>query len=249
MTPAFTLYADSAAHGHLAVRAIVLRGEYIGGSICLTRSGALAGSLGNAALDAAVCPLLEHALETQQTQRVVLETQAANVELLLDVTVPPPRLVIIGAVHTAIALVTFANALGFQTIVLDARSAFATPARFSHAGALHIGWPAETLVTLDLNETTYLVVLTHDAKIDDPALAFAVTTPARYIGALGSRHTHAKRMTSLRAMGIADAALARIHAPIGLDIGGSSPEEIALAIMAEIVQVKNGRAPAASLAD
>jgi xanthine dehydrogenase accessory factor len=240
MPNALTLYMDAVAQGHLAVRAIVLSGPHLGGSLCLTRTGVLAGTLGDDALDAAAQPLLLAALESQQTTRVSVESAAGSIDLLLDVTVPPPRLIVIGAVHTAIALVQFANLLGFQTVVLDARAAFATPERFGHAHALLIRWPADSLAELAPDETTYIVVLTHDAKIDDPALAYAVTTPARYIGALGSRRTHAKRLESLRALGVGEAELARIHAPIGLDLGGNKPEEIALAIMAEVVQVKNG---------
>jgi xanthine dehydrogenase accessory factor len=132
--------------------------------------------------------------------------------------------------------------LGFETIVVDSRTAFATPERFGHATQLVVRWPADALAELRLDEGCYVVVLTHDAKIDDPALARAVQSPARYVGALGSRRTHEKRLASLRALGVPDAALARIHAPIGLDLGGRAPEEIALAIMAEIVAVRNGRA-------
>lgn len=239
----FALFAESVANGRLAARAVVLTGRHIGGSLCMVRNGAAAGTLGNRALDAAARPLLVDALDSQQSQRVTLDVEGETVDLFLDVAPPPPRLIVIGAVHAAIALVGFANTLGFRTIVLDARAAFATPARFGHATALHVAWPADTLAALALDEGCYLVVLTHDAKIDDPALAYALTTPVRYIGALGSRHTHEKRRAALRALGVAEAALARIHAPIGLDLGGRTPEEIALAIMAEIVQIKNG-APA-----
>ncbi len=235
------LYLESVKDGALAARAIILSSPHLGNSLCLTRTGARAGTLGSAVLDAAATPLLQRALDTQQPRRFTMESAAGPVELMLDITVPPPRLIIIGAVHTAIALVTLANTLGFQTIVLDARSAFATAERFGHAHALHVRWPADALADLAPDETTYLVVLTHDAKIDDPALAYALTTRARYIGALGSRRTHAKRLASLRDAGVDEEALRRIHAPIGLDLGGSTPEEIALAIIAEVVQVKNGR--------
>ncbi len=240
MSTSLALYL-AAAHSRLAARAVVLNGPHFGGSLCMTRSGDRAGTLGDDALDTAVLPLLLRALETQQTQRVTVDSDAGAIELLLDVTAPPPRLVVIGAVHTAIALVTLANTLGFETTVLDARAAFATPERFGHAHSLHVGWPADALAALLPDETTYIVVLTHDAKIDNPALAYALTTPARYIGALGSRRTHAARLDALRAMGVDEAALARIHAPIGLDLGGGTPEEIALAILSQIVQVKNGR--------
>ena len=241
MSTSLALYLAAAAHSSLAARALVLSGPHLGGSLCLTRAGTRAGTLGDDALDTAVLPLLQRALETQQTQRVTVDSAAGAIEVLLDVTAPPPRLIVIGAVHTAIALVTLANTLGFETIVLDSRAAFATPERFGHAHALHLRWPADALSELAPDETTYIVVLTHDAKIDNPALAYALTTPARYIGALGSRRTHAARLDALRDMGVDEAALVRIHAPIGLDLGGSTPEETALAILSEIVQVKNDR--------
>ena len=161
-------------------------------------------------------------------------------QVFVDVQAPPPKLVVVGAVHMAVPLVTFARVLGFHTIVLDARSAFATPARFGHADQLLVGWPADLLPTLGIDEATYVVVLTHDEKIDDPALLYACRSPARYIGALGSRRTHAKRVERLRALGLDEAALARIHAPIGIHIGARRPEEIAVSIVAELVAVMNG---------
>ncbi len=237
---AFSLYESAVREGRLAVRAVLLDGPHAGAALCLLGSGARAGSLGSTALDAAAQPLLTDALHTQQSARVPLP--GAGGDLFLDVHAPPPRLVIVGAVHTAIPLVTFANVLGFETIVVDSRSAFATPDRFGHAAQLIVRWPADLLDALALDEGCYVVVLTHDAKIDDPALARAAQSPARYVGALGSRRTHATRLQSLREAGVPQEALARIHAPIGLDLGGRTPEEIALAIMAQVVAVRNGRA-------
>jgi xanthine dehydrogenase accessory factor len=147
---------------------------------------------------------------------------------------------IVGAVHIAIPLISYAKVLGFHTIVLDARSAFATPERFQHADRLQIGWPADALAELDVDEGTYVVVLTHDEKIDDPALVYACRSPARYIGALGSRRTHARRCERLAELGLTEAELARIHAPIGISIGARTPEEIAISIAAELVTARNG---------
>jgi xanthine dehydrogenase accessory factor len=104
-----------------------------------------------------------------------------------------------------------------------------------------VRWPADALPDLALDESCYLVFLTHDAKIDNPALALALASPARYVGALGSRRTHARRVEALRELGVPEAQIAHIRAPIGLDIGASTPEEIALAIMAEVVAAKNGK--------
>ena len=177
---------------------------------------------------------------TQHTRRVELQLADATVDLLVEVIAPPDQLVIVGAVHTAIALVQFAKPLGFHTVVVDARAAFATPARFGHVDELVTGWPADVLAARELIASTYVVFLSHDDKIDNPALLQALRSPARYIGALGSRRTHAARVEALRELGATEAQIARIHAPIGLDIGARTPEEIALAIMAEIVAMKNG---------
>ncbi len=179
------------------------------------------------------------ALGRQQSERVTVRQGDTEWDIFVDVYPPPPQMIIVGAVHIAIPLVTFANALGFRTIVVDARRAFATPERFAHASELRIGWPADILADLHLNESTCLVTLTHDEKLDNPALLLAINSPVRYIGALGSRRTHAARVEALKENGATDAQIARIHAPIGLDLGGRRPEEIAVAIIAEIVQVVN----------
>ncbi len=197
------------------------------------------GSLGNVGVDGAALRVAAEALVRQQSERFVFRQNENEWDIFVDVFPPPPQLVIIGAVHIAIPLVTFAKSLGFRTIVVDARRAFATPERFAHADQLLIGWPADILQTLNLNESTCLVTLTHDEKLDNPALLVALNSPARYIGALGSRRTNAARVEALKDEGATDSQIARIHAPIGLDLGGRRPEEIAVAIIAEIVQVVN----------
>ena len=152
------------------------------------------------------------------------------------------RLVIIGAVHIARALVPLAQAVGFETVVVDPRKAFATEEAFG-AGPNRIidQWPEEALSEIELTEDTYAVVLTHDPKIDDAALAVLLRSDVAYIGALGSRTTQAKKRKELSAKGFSDEEIGRIHGPVGLSIGARTPEEIALSIMAEIVQVKRGR--------
>jgi xanthine dehydrogenase accessory factor len=147
---------------------------------------------------------------------------------------------IVGAVHIAIPLVTFAKTLGFHTVVIDARGAFATPERFGHADELVQAWPDEALEGR-LNSNSYVVLLTHDPKLDDPAIMLALPSPARYVGALGSPSTHAKRVERLREEGVPGELLARLHAPIGLKIGARTPEEIAVSIIAEIVAARYGR--------
>ncbi|RLT36387.1 MAG: xanthine dehydrogenase [Chloroflexi bacterium] len=197
------------------------------------------GTLGDDGLDGEVLRVAAAALASQQSARFTFRQRENEWDIFVDVFPPPPQLVMVGAVHIAIPLVTFAAALGFRTMVVDARRAFATPERFAHADQLLIGWPADTLSTLHLNESTCLVTLTHDEKLDNPALLVALNSPVRYIGALGSKRTHASRVAALKAEGATDAQIARIHAPIGLDLGGRRPEEIAVAIIAQIVQVTN----------
>lgn len=152
------------------------------------------------------------------------------------------RMVIVGAVHIAIPLVKFAKELGFETVVIDPRRALASPERFPVAPDKIIGeWPERGLAEVALTEETYAVVLTHDPKIDDVALAVFLRSTVAYIGALGSRMTQEKRRQELSAQGFTPEDLARIHGPVGLNIGARSPEEIALSIMAEIVQVRRAR--------
>lgn len=152
------------------------------------------------------------------------------------------RLVIIGAVHIAQSLVGFAKAVGFETVVIDPRTAFAQNERFkTEPDKMIAKWPKEALESVAINEDTYAVVLTHDPKIDDAALETLLRSPVAYIGALGSRTTQAKRRNSLAAKGFTAEELDRIRGPVGLKIGANSPEEIALSIIAEIVQVKRSR--------
>jgi xanthine dehydrogenase accessory factor len=149
---------------------------------------------------------------------------------------------VVGGVHIATALVTLARALGYRTVVVDPRTAFANRERFPHADRLVAAWPGEALAEVGLHRSTAVAVLTHDPKLDDPALTIALRSAAFYVGALGSARTQAKRRTRLREAGLTDEQLDRLRAPIGLDLGGRSPEEIALAVLAEVVAARNGRA-------
>jgi xanthine dehydrogenase accessory factor len=156
----------------------------------------------------------------------------------VDVYPAVPRLIIVGAVHIAEFLVPMANTLGFHTIVVDPRAAFASQERFPHAQELIKAWPQQALPTVVLDDSAYVITLSHDEKIDDPALELALASDARYVGALGSRTTNQKRMERLREAGLTDEQLARLHAPVGLPLGGRSPAEIALSAIAQIVQVR-----------
>lgn len=243
MSTLFDTLSNAVKTGKLIAVATVIAGPGIGNKLLVWPDGNTLGSLGGTQLDTEVRRRVLDLLAAQRTERFTVETGGEVVEVFADIQVPPPKLVIVGAVHIAIPLVTFGKALGFHTVVLDARSAFATPERFVYADQLLIQWPADALPELGIDESTYIVVLTHDEKIDNPALAFAVRSPARYIGALGSKKTHARRVAALKELGVTDEEIARIHAPIGLDIGARRPEEIAVSIIAEIVAVRNGDLP------
>jgi xanthine dehydrogenase accessory factor len=154
-------------------------------------------------------------------------------KVFLTVHVPPSQLVITGAVHISQALAPIAQLLGYDVTIVDPRTAFASIERFPDVKVI-AEWPDVALPPLGIDRYTAFVALTHDPKIDDPALTHALARDCFYIGALGSKKTHGRRLERLKGEGVSDAALARIHAPIGLDIGAVSPSEIAVAIMGEI---------------
>lgn len=159
--------------------------------------------------------------------------------LFFQVFMPSPRLIVIGAVHIAQALVPMAQLCGYEVTVVDPRRAWASAARFPGIALTH-AWPDEAMTALKPDRRTAVVALTHDPKLDDPALSIALKSEAAYIGALGSKTTHAKRRQRLKDQGFSDAELERIDGPIGLAIGAKSPAEIALSILGKITQVRRG---------
>jgi xanthine dehydrogenase accessory factor len=165
---------------------------------------------------------------------VSASVEAEGTTFFLNVHVPHPRLVAIGAVHISQALAPMAKVAGFDMEIIDPRTAFATPDRFPDV-PLHAEWPQDVLKRRPLDGYTAVAALTHDPKIDDFALNAALDAGCFYIGALGSRNTHAKRVERLLALGASSEAIGRIHAPIGIAIGASSPAEIAVAVLAEII--------------
>lgn len=167
-------------------------------------------------------------------------TAKDGAELFVQIFQPSPRLIVVGAVHIAQRLVPLASLADFAVSVIDPRGAFATEARFPGVELLQ-DWPDRAFAALAPDAATAIVTLSHDPKLDDPALVAALGSPAFYIGALGSQKTQARRRERLTAHGFTDRDLARIHAPIGLPIGAVSPGEIAVSIMAEIVAVRRGR--------
>jgi xanthine dehydrogenase accessory factor len=174
-------------------------------------------------------PLLSAQLRTGKSGVV----EAEGKRIFAETHLPPPRLVITGAVHVSQALAPMAKLIGYDVTIVDPRTAFATPERFPDVPML-AEWPDTALPKLKLDQWTAFVALTHDPKIDEPALAGALSSRCFYVGALGSKKTHARRLESLRKRGVPEEAIARIHAPIGLAIGAANPPEIALAILSEI---------------
>lgn len=170
----------------------------------------------------------------RRDRSTTIETEAGPV--FLQVFNPPLRLVVVGAVHIAQALVPMASLTGYAVTVIDPRRGFATAERFPNV-TLVDAWPDEAMEALAPDERTAVVTLTHDPKLDDPALDVALRSRAFYIGALGSKRTHAARLERLSAMGHGPEALARIHGPVGLDIGAVSPAEIAISILAQMTAV------------
>ena len=186
------------------------------------------------AADLAKDPLRPLLAEHLRTSKSGME-ETAEGKVFLTVYVPAPQLVITGAVHISQALAPIGKLVGYDVTIVDPRTAFASPERFPDVKVI-AEWPDKALPPLNVDRYTAFVALTHDPKIDDPALLHALARDCFYIGALGSRKTHARRVERLKAQGVGDAAIARIAAPIGLDIGAVSPAEIAVAIMAQITE-------------
>jgi xanthine dehydrogenase accessory factor len=223
----------------LAILATVVDGPRAGAQLLLGPHGET-GGLGSEDLEARVRERAAEARATFRSTRVSFDADGGEVSVFIEVHPPRPQLVIVGAVHVATPLVTIARTLGFRTIVVDPRATFATAERFPHADRIIVEWPQEAFRSVRLHEGTYVALLSHDLRIDLPAFEVALRSPVRYIGALGSRKTHAKRVAALEERGLTKEEIDRIHAPIGLDLGGRRAEEIAVAVMAEVVAVSHG---------
>ncbi|GJQ51735.1 MAG: xanthine dehydrogenase accessory factor [Anaerolineaceae bacterium] len=215
----------------LIVHAVVVKGadDALGKQALIQQNRIQLGSLG-AENDARI---LELSADISATRQTALDEET---QVFINVMPPPTTLVIVGGVQVAVALATFAKTIGYKTILVDPRKAWGNETRFPHVDQLIQLWIDEAFARIEINSSVAVTVLTHDPKIDDPALKAAVESSAFYIGALGSKKANAKRIERLRNDGVSEAQIARIHAPIGLDIGAQNPEEIALAIMAQIVQ-------------
>lgn len=224
--------------------ATVIVGDQIGNYVALIHPDTVIGTLGSAELDEAAMPVLRTAMADGTASALEIGDQRVYVEAQL----PPPHMVIVGAVHTAIPLIGYAQILGYRTTVIDARGVFATEERFPHVDRMIEAWPDEGLAEVTLHPGVAAVVLAHDPKFEDPAMEVLLKSDVGYIGAIGSKATSNERLERLRAMGFTSADLDRIHGPVGLNLGGKSPEEIALSIVAEIIAVKNGKDPKLAMA-
>ena len=222
-------YLDAVMAANAAGRSVALATELTGGAQLLLDDDARDGNL---ELEAAAVASMRQALQTGRN--TTLETPRGRV--FVQVFSPPRRCFVIGAVPIAQPLVPMLIAADYQPIVIDPRGAWATEARFPGI-ELSSEWPDEALERLKPDRASAVVALTHDPKIDDPGLTVALRSEAFYIGALGSRRTHAKRLERLRELGFGDNQLARIHAPVGLNIGAVSQAEIAVSILAQMTQV------------
>jgi xanthine dehydrogenase accessory factor len=212
----------------------------IGRKLALLDDGGTLGAI-DASLDEQVIAAARAAWRQGATQVLSLPWQGEEASVFIEVIPPPLRLFIVGATQIAIALCRMAKGLGFWVSIIDARGTYATRERFPEADAILLAEPGEVLGRAGLDAYSHVVILTHDPKFDIPALARALRSETGYIGVMGSRGTHGRRAVLLEQDGFTAADLSRIRAPIGLDIGAHSPEEIALAILAEMVAVRHQR--------
>ena len=217
-------------------RHVAGEGERPADVLVVSEDGSLEGTLGEPALDAELVRLTGESL-ARGTSRTV---QIAGRSLFIEVFAARPRLVVVGAGQIAIPLVAMARALGYETIVVDGRAAFATRERFPDVDRLIVGWPDEAADEIGLGPADAMAILSHDAKFDEPAITTGFAHGCRYIGVIGSRQTQAERRERLAAAGVRPEDLARLHGPIGLDLGGREPAETAMSIMAEIVAERYG---------
>jgi xanthine dehydrogenase accessory factor len=204
--------------------------------LIVTDDGRLTGTLGSPELDAELIEAATAALRRGLSTTVELGGRS----LFIEAFPVRPRLVVVGGVEVARSLVRLAHELGFETVVVDGRAAFATKERFPEVDRLVVGWPDEVAEEIGLGPNDAVAVLSHDVKFDEPAIVEALRRGCRYVGAVGSRKTQADRHARLLEAGVSEADLARLRGPVGLDLGGRAPAETALAILAEIVAERYG---------
>jgi xanthine dehydrogenase accessory factor len=252
-TPIYDALAAALQAERPVALATVVEGPHLGAKLLVEPGASVQGTLGDPDLDRVVArdaaAELAAGLTSTRHYGAHGEARARDVGVFIESFAAPPRMIVFGAVDFTAALAKVAKLLGYHVTVCDARAVFATPARFPMADAVMNLWPDRFFATLDepLGPRDAVCVLTHDAKFDVPAIAGALATDVGYIGAMGSRRTHDTRRARLAEAGVDDAAMDRVMAPIGLDIGGRTPEETAIAICAEIIALRTGRTAVPSL--
>lgn len=220
----------------LGAVATVVAGPDIGAKAVIDiEDGYVAGELPAAITDDVLADATE--LADHEQSRTL---SYGEVEVFIETVAPQPVLLIFGSDEVAEPLTVMASEMGFRVVVSDPRRAFTTPERFPLAADVVVGWPDKVADQLHVDRRTYVVLLNHNARFEDPALKMVVGSPARYIGAMGSRRTHAKRIAKLEEWGLAADDIDRIHGPVGLDIGAETPAEVAISILAEIIQARYG---------
>ncbi|MDX3452856.1 XdhC family protein [Streptomyces sp. ME02-8801-2C] len=238
---------SAAARGGAVALARVTRGpaELLGRPLAVRQDGSYDGELGgHPDLDRTVVQEARSLLNAGRTGTFDIAQDGSHCEpdltVFVESSVPPPRMLVFGAIDFAAALVRVGKFLGYHVTVCDARPVFATRTRFPEADDIVVDWPHRYLQHTPTDDRTVICVLTHDAKFDVPLLQAALRLPAAYIGAMGSRRTHEDRDRRLREVGLTEAELTRLHSPIGLDLGARTPEETALSIAAEIIASRQG---------
>jgi xanthine dehydrogenase accessory factor len=228
-------FADIAATQGRAAEVTLLEGDGAGSKLVAAADGRLSGSLGSDELDEEAAAAANDLLWQDRSER--------RGRLFVDVTSPAPRLLIVGALDVTAPLCALARASGWRSYVIDPRARFATAERFPDAQGLVVAWPDEAFERVGgIDPATSVVALTHDPKIDDAALTIALRSTAAFVGAMGSRRANEQRLERLRMAGLDELELARLSAPVGLDLGGTSREETALSILAEVVAARHGHA-------
>ncbi|WP_329206133.1 XdhC family protein [Streptomyces sp. NBC_00683] len=245
--PVFAAAFAAAAGGSAAAVARITDGpaEMLGRPLLVHPDGRYEGALGgHPELDRTAAAEARAMLDAGRTGEVTIGADGSRcgrpLALLVESSVPPPRMIVFGAIDFAAALVRAGRFLGYHVTVCDARPVFATAARFPEADEIVVDWPHRYLADTEVDARTVLCVLTHDAKFDVPLLELALRLPVAYVGAMGSRRTHLERNERLREAGVTERQLAALHSPIGLDLGARTPEETALSIAAEIVADRRG---------
>ena len=246
-TPIYDALSDALRKRAPVALATVTNGPLVGAKLLVRPDGPALGSLGDPDLDRVVARdalgELESGITLTRHYGAHGEARERDVEVFIESFAPPPRMVIFGAVDFTASLVRAAKLLGYHVTVCDAREMFVTRQRFPMADEVVCDWPDRHLATVGelLGPRDAVCVLTHDIKFDVPAIVGALATRVGYLGAMGSRRTHEKRVERLREAGVDDAGLARVMAPIGLDIGARTPDETAISICAEIISRRTGR--------